>query len=601
MDRAARILRVGAFDPRPRLQELRYDTALAPADLLNLAVWRLEGLPVEALAETVFTGRGETDTLLCFWAAQDSTCADLFRAWNWIAPEASPSAEGLHEGDAAVAAFHRERGPVDLVRRITASEEGTDVESEVEEGVLEEGSTWVFQQAEELRPEEPARLRSLSETTLASPYCFAPLPVISVGDQQIGKTSFLCALVQRTLPPLGLEVAGRYRVNPGHSLQVLWHDMADTYLRGDPSMTAATSEHRLRFSPSQGRTPIDCELDWLDFPGEYVKPNRYPAEFDERICGARGFAFFFDEKCFDLAGGAPTRRLGELASNYTEMLRRFLEQNPRIRHIPVAIVINKVDRILGDDLARIDSPRLLPPDRDPAWVRLGGEVVDGMLPVERLARLLREHLPCNRTPRIQELIEQLLDGARPLLEAMLDLTFHYEVVLTVSRATPETGFDPGVPLPFGVDAVVAFLAESLLPAFQQGVERELDSDLELLDAFNGSMHTGFGEIEEGLERAGELSAEIGALEERFALLTPFRKSRMKSLKARLDIALKEAGRTLVELYQRIGREAEIPGEDAATGLCELRRKVRALGRSESLLLGWREVLRGRAKATERVS
>jgi len=190
-----------------------------------------------------------------------------------------------------------------------------------------------------------------------------------IGGPGVGKTAFLCALANHLNCALGKVREGVYLESS--DLQELWYLMREKCELGTISSTSGATSYNLLVRDAQDPEVARwMRLRITDYNGEQVGGQTLTPEFLKNLRTARGLLFFVDDRNFPdllpkggvagLAGG-DHKDTAELAARYTRILQRYFDVNKDVLHVPVGLVVNKADVLLGlTNLLSLNPPSLIP-------------------------------------------------------------------------------------------------------------------------------------------------------------------------------------------------------------------------------------------------
>ena len=190
-----------------------------------------------------------------------------------------------------------------------------------------------------------------------------------IGGSGVGKTTFLRALA-RCLH------SARGRLREGMFLEST--DLQEDNLMGGKSEsgtntgTAEPASYTFRVR-DEGDPEVArwMRLQFSDYSGEQIARRTMAPEILRNLRKARGLLFFVDERNYpDLLSnhgvvcgstGGDHKDTAELAAQYARILQRYFEVNKDALHLPVALVVNKADLLLGStNLLSLNPPVLIP-------------------------------------------------------------------------------------------------------------------------------------------------------------------------------------------------------------------------------------------------
>jgi hypothetical protein len=208
-----------------------------------------------------------------------------------------------------------------------------------------------------------------------------------------------------------------------------------------------------------------------DFDGADARP-RSGSRASKRVNAARVLLFMIDDRhlaAHDAAGEPQTVW-------YTTRFNEYLRNNPDVHHAPVALVVNKVDKLFDRRSLEMDvlrkRPYLLGPHVDRRLLYLGAPAARVLpkTPFERLRQVVVEDPDWNRSPRLQRFVWNLLSEYQSFFQIMLDKTYRYEVFFTFSDGTAT---QEGLGL-FGAVETIRWMIDCIYPSYLRQAYRLLN-------------------------------------------------------------------------------------------------------------------------------
>ena len=462
--RTAEVLRELGYHPEDHLREIRPEQGPSPAQLLALQVFVLsKGGPDDAIRHAGKITTSEEATFLC-WASRDAFVQHVLEQWQWLKPalyDDSPDAHPPKRCDGLLHANWKNGsgGPSGLAKRELPRRAGID-----------ECFPCVLGDSEVQR--------------------FAPVSIMMIGRHGVGKASFLRTLTQR--------------LNQGEAM-----------LSEELSLAPAEAPEFSEAAPGQDAPPGSCSgaqpsgydmlvcnrrepqvARWMrvsltnpqkDLEEESVPGSGTSPEFLKALRSAKGLMFFVDERYFaDLLTGnsfsanrrkttrAPARDAAELGAWFTRVLQAYFDVNRDAMHLPIALIVNKADLLLGSEhLQGLDQPFLIANETKMELVHSGVQNPAEPQDVFGRLRYCIRHAPGNsKDLNNQALIFELLERFRGFITAALDHTFRFQIFLTSSAPSAEGGRE----LQFGVWEATKWLVNQLEPAYRTQIEDQLRQD-----------------------------------------------------------------------------------------------------------------------------
>jgi hypothetical protein len=462
LKRAAEVLLATGYRPEEQLRQIHPEEGPDFAQLLAMQMFVLsKGRPSE-LAKLCGQINGSSEATFFYWASKDPFVRYLLRAWHWLelidyGEGSAPGPELLKErGGLLYARWNDGVGaPAGLARRELP---GTGVEGE---------------------EQFPSVLRAGQRERLS------PVPLMLIGGRGVGKTAFLRALALH-LDQAGGALGGGSHLEPAEP-QGFWNST------GEPSepITGATvaqpSGYDLRIRDDHDpQVTRWMRLTLTDNDGDDIRRPEFRAEFLKKLRAAKGLLFFVDDRYFlervsknqkpssGQVEGWPKDAVG-LAAWYTRILQAFLDVNSDALHLPIGLVINKADLLLGAaHLLTLDSPVLITKDIKMELVHAGlqvpGEPPD---PFGRLRYCIRHTLSNSRDLNHQAFIFELLEQFRGFIAAALGHTYRFQIFLT-SSVVPNG--ESGEHFPYGVWEAVKWIVNQLEPSYRVQARDQLEQD-----------------------------------------------------------------------------------------------------------------------------
>lgn len=521
-----RLMLPGIRDAAARARALDRQRPLPAEGMFDLQVFRLSGAGTGEL-DSAATASGQSfPAAVRYWtaegAAPDRFYEYAFRQWGWLKP-------------------------VDFVSPLSADERSQLVQSRLYRAwtvpAAPAGLTDLWVVPGELDPGVPFPLPaaptgeptakapppvSADDRALAGPderHALSPVPVMAVGGKGFGKTSTFSAMAECAAKP-GAEEDGPHApssragwcVRPGKNLLAHHKSERANWLAGKKSNTRDYTHYDVRLIPGGAEAAIPHDGLWVrltDYPGEHVSPADLDPAARELIRKARGFVFVIDDSFFPARDGSPPSEAAAKTLNwYQEIIAWWAEHNRTVLHIPVALVVNKADKLFGADLARV-RPQLL---ADTVVRELFDERVDlgrraeapGPVlatPVQRLRHCLTEDLRNSEVLPLRELTWEVATRCGPLLAQILQITYRLQIFLV------RAGFDERKDgahdqRPFAVLEPLRWLAEQVHRPFLAQAAERLNAAAGSLTVRDGELTLHIDELFAAEKRAAEAEAAL---------------------------------------------------------------------------------------------
>lgn len=273
-----------------------------------------------------------------------------------------------------------------------------------------------------------------------------PIKLALVGSSGVGKTSYLTALA--------------YKIFQSSSIS-----MHNSYLEYYNSLSNSWTDNQIVSSSSDNEISLGSEqinLSLYDYNGSLANPQAWSDELKNHFISSKAFVFIFDAQ--DLINDS---KVTESAKLYESYLNLWSNNNPNIKHIPIAIVINKLDKFLFDELQSMDNYSLIPNDLKREIIEIGslkrGIDDKNVHPLKKLEKYLENIRENNKNSVIQDLISALFSKTSSLMERIIKLTYNYQIFVVSSSHHFDTNY-----IPFGAEAPI----EWVLDVFKDKVMEE---------------------------------------------------------------------------------------------------------------------------------
>ncbi len=440
----AEVLHSKVYSPAEPLRSIKAHARLTPSQLFALQIWQRHegrGKSIDTLGEFFSPVSGSIENTLLYWIAdpaqtkvQISRFSEyLFKHWRWIHPVDYGSVSDQRVQEVPATDPQRE---LDAVRN-------DPLVSVARRRIAEAGRSF------------PSVLSNVAS------YGFEPIPILPVGGPEYGKTSFLCALADRTIANGG-KLNGGLEIT-SFELQQLHNRRVDSWRKGDVIPTTESSQYRMNIGRAGTNSDYWPTFELAEYMGEAVLIERQDKpdaeEFSKRLTGACGLFFFLDDRAFPKADAEAVFRADELATWYEHRLRAFLSKSAS-KHLPIAIVINKADQIFGPDWAEMLGTTSIVVEGTQRGISLGtGTDGEPDTPYERLRHAIRYTKVVGRNADAQERLLQFADRFEAFFKTMLGATYRYQILLTTSINGPKGK----APVVRGVVEAMSWMINQLLP------------------------------------------------------------------------------------------------------------------------------------------
>jgi GTPase SAR1 family protein len=448
--RTAELLLAAGFRPEATLRHIRQDEVPKPAEILAMQVFVLLKKSPEDLARVCAWADGSFEPTFLCWASRDSFVGDALVAWRWLKPvvydEFPEEWQTLanHRGLLYAAWQQGKAAPANLALR---EEPWTDT-------TVEQPFPCLL--AKDVKPR------------------FSPVPLMLIGGSGVGKTTFLRALAR------GLHSArGRLREGlflESTDLQELENLKGEKSESGTNAATAAPARYTFRVR-DEGDPEVArwIRLQFTDYDGDQIARRTIAPELLRNLRMARGLLFFVDERNFpDLLSnggvvggltGGDHKDAAELAARYARILQRYFEVNRDALHLPVALVVNKADLLLGStNLLSLNPPVLIPEQTKMELVHAGLQVqAEATNPFARLRSCIHYNPAISHNSQIQRFAFELIERFKDFIAAAMCHTYRFQIFLTSSLEPKNQNRQS---FPYGVWDVIKWMFDQLDPAYR---------------------------------------------------------------------------------------------------------------------------------------
>ena len=522
--RTAELLLAAGFQPEATLREIQKDEVPTSAQILAMQVFVLLKKNPEDLARVCGWPESSCEDTFLHWAARDSFVGDALVAWRWLnpvsydqIPDAPSESLGNHPGPLCTAWRQGNGAPARLAIR--------------EEPWTETDEEHPFPS---LLPKD-AKLR------------FAPVPLMLIGGSGVGKTAFLCALANRLMGGCEQVREGMY-IESSDLQDLLYPVPGRKTLGGTPNTSGTSSYNILVRDAKDPEVARWMRLRFTDYDGEEVSQGTLTPEFVKNLQAARGLLFFLDDRHFpDPSSNGNGLKINdhkdvsEPAARYTRILQRYFDVNKDAMHLPLALVVNKADLLLGTSNLLALNPSFLIPEGAKmelvhAGLRRQGESEE---PFERLRSCIRYNLRISQNSENQRFVFDLLERFRGFITAAMCHTYRFQIFLTCS-VPPKTR--AGKSSPHGVWEVTKWLVNQFDQAYRtqasESVEQahvELEEIRSLLEVALIRDHEAYTDFFKAAALQKQLISKM-----RVSILDQLLRDRMEDASRRMHAALQDA-------------------------------------------------------------
>jgi hypothetical protein len=160
--------------------------------------------------------------------------------------------------------------------------------------------------------------------------------------------------------------------------------------------------------------------------------------------------------------GSDRNDTAELAARYARILQRYFDVNKDAWHLPVALVVNKADLLLGStNLLSLNPPVLIPEQTKMELVHAGLQIpAEATDPFARLRCCIRYNLAISRNSQIQRFVFELIEQFKEFIAAAMCHTYRFQIFLTSSLVPKNES------CPCGVWDVMKWVFNQLDPAYR---------------------------------------------------------------------------------------------------------------------------------------
>jgi hypothetical protein len=302
---------------------------------------------------------------------------------------------------------------------------------------------------------------------------------------------------------------------------------------GTTSSTSEAASYNLLVrdtqDPEVGRW---MRLRFTDYNGEEISRGRLTPEFLKSLRAARGLLFFVDDRHTDAA---------ELAARYTRILERYFDVNKDALHLPLGLVVNKADLLLGPtNLLSLNPPVLIPERTKMELVHTGcGVQREAADPFERLRSCIRYNLAISQNWQNQRFVFELIERFKSFIAAAICHTYRFQIFLTCSVLPKSENCES---FPYGVWEVTKWMFNQLDPAYRlqatDGVEcahAELDELRSLLETALIRDREAYSDFFKAIAVRNQVNAKL-----RMSALDHLLRDRIEHASERMQAALEDA-------------------------------------------------------------
>ena len=216
-------------------------------------------------------------------------------------------------------------------------------------------------------------------------------------------------------------------------------------------------------------------LQFTDYSGAQITRRTIAPEILRNLRRARGLLFFVDESAFpDLLSNSGVacgitatghKDAADLAARYTRILQRYFEVNKDALHLPVALVVNKADLLMGGTTCFRSTPRSSYPrkrkwnwsTRDYRCKRMRRTLFRGCGVVYTIT------LQSVGIAKISALVFELIEQFKGFIAAAMCHTYRFQIFLISSLVFKN---ENGQSFPYGVWDVITWMFNQLDPVYR---------------------------------------------------------------------------------------------------------------------------------------
>lgn len=380
---------------------------------------------------------------------------------------------------------------------------------------------------------------------------FQPVPIFMFGFSGVGKTAYLtsfCYDAQMKVAKGGGFGSGA--ITLGRELQTYYQNNVNSWYNNSIPPTAGYNQYTFWEDLNIGSFLINDYEARKDNVQLDERDQRMNMEVMELYKNARGLLFFLSEA--DYTNPVELRRK---SSQFDSFLQYWMQSNPHIKHIPVALVLTKADMVFGETISMIPRPGLLPDSFQPALVEnfvqhriASPNAAQLTTPYSRLRDSILNDKSNNKLPAFQDIVQMIFDNFEQFFSRVLELTYNYQIFFTASVPPPSPNDKT---FPFGAREPLSWVATVLEKYYIKETIEKYDSEEEQINTNIRTILEDIKKLNELKEEHAKWQEEIDHLQESQSLLV------VMTRKMKIDGYLRSresAEKKLVNILEKYGRK-----------------------------------------------
>ncbi len=383
---------------------------------------------------------------------------------------------------------------------------------------------------------------------------FNPVPIFMFGFSGSGKTAYLTSFCYDAQMRMAKTKGfGSGAITLGREFQSYYQGNVNSWYNNAIPPTSGYSSYTFWEDLNIGSFIIHDYEARKDTTSQDERDQRMNMEVMELYKNARGLMFFLSES--DYTNPVELRRK---AAQFDSFLQYWMQSNPHIRHIPVALVLSKADMVFGESLSMIPRPGLLPDEFQPALIEnyiqhriASPNAAQLATPYSRLRDAILNDKSNNKLPVFQDIIQMLLDNFEQFFSRVLEMTYNYQIFFT-SSVPPPTPNDKTYP--FGAREPLSWIATVLEKYYIKETIEKYDSEEEQINTSIRTILEDVKRLNELKEEHAKWQEEIDHLQESQNLLV------VMTRKMKIDGFLKSresAEKKLTGILEKYGRKFDV--------------------------------------------